>query len=185
MEVSGQSTSSLALSTPELNPHPQLALTALAHKMDLNKDQLLQLRDECILLTCTAQQTVNFSISRNLFRIAAIDVLGDAEDGMDHDNENGGPEYRHSSPTSSLSSSSSNASSMTPDVDILDQLFTLWDPNGEDKVDYRAFLTGVSPLASSAHDALSTVLRFALQLNDLNKTQRVDASKLLFILSCE
>lgn len=151
-----------------LNPPPVLALKALGNSMTLNKRQLFELRDECILLTCTAQQTPDFVISRNLFRIAAIDV-GIGSEVSDADGCQGGDNSENKPPKS-------------PDLDILDQLFTLWDSKGEDEIDYKSFLTGICPLACEPKDCLSTTLHFALRLNDMNRTWRVNQEKLFGIL---
>jgi hypothetical protein len=50
-------------------------------------------------------------------------------------------------------------------VEILDLLFTLWDHDGNDKVPYKGFCIGISPL-SCPHDGVKNILRFALEVCD-------------------
>jgi hypothetical protein len=50
-------------------------------------------------------------------------------------------------------------------VEIFDLLFTMWDNAGIDRVPFRAFCVGISPLACPFDD-LHSILRFALRVSD-------------------
>lgn len=66
------------------------------------------------------------------------------------------------------------------DVDVFDQLYTMWDKTGECKVNVVLFLSGTSPLAS-ATDVASKLL-FAMEMYDVKKTgimRRADMIKIL------
>lgn len=66
--------------------------------------------------------------------------------------------------------------------EVLDLLFTMWDIQGNHFIQYREFLVGVSPLASSQNDTLSTALRYSLHLMDTANTGRTTQSNLLKVL---
>ena len=50
-------------------------------------------------------------------------------------------------------------------VEIFDLLFTMWDNDGDDKVPYKGFCVGISPLACP-YDSVTAVLMFALCVSD-------------------
>lgn len=52
-------------------------------------------------------------------------------------------------------------------IEILELLFTMWDQAGEEKIPYKPFSIGISPLACANSDTISTI-RFALQMIDDN-----------------
>lgn len=61
------------------------------------------------------------------------------------------------------------------DVEIFKLLFTMWDSDGHEKIPYKNFSVGVSPLACP-HDDLASVLRFALYIGyDNNNEATVNA----------
>jgi hypothetical protein len=51
------------------------------------------------------------------------------------------------------------------DVEIFDLLFTMWDNEGVDKVPYKGFCVGLSPL-SCPYDSITEILMFALFVSD-------------------
>mmetsp|Transcript_14792 Transcript_14792/g.21138 ORF Transcript_14792/g.21138 Transcript_14792/m.21138 type:complete len:225 (+) Transcript_14792:390-1064(+) len=57
------------------------------------------------------------------------------------------------------------------DRDIFDELFTMWEKTGDHQVHPILFLTSASPLASTMD--VSTKLKFAFQMFDINETGRV------------
>lgn len=50
-------------------------------------------------------------------------------------------------------------------LELFDLLFTMWDSRGEDKVPFKGFCVGISPLACP-YDDIGTVLSFALKVCD-------------------
>ena len=66
------------------------------------------------------------------------------------------------------------------DVDILDQLFTMWDKTGAGFVKVVLFLCGVSPLASTLD--VITKMRFAMEMYDIKQTGRLSQLDLIMIL---
>jgi Ca2+-binding EF-hand superfamily protein len=69
----------------------------------------------------------------------------------------------------------------TPDKEVLDLLFTMWDMTGSGRVACVEFVIGLSVLACK-EDAIETALRFALQVADKNRTGKIsskDASAFL------
>jgi hypothetical protein len=63
-------------------------------------------------------------------------------------------DYNHSLELSNLSG-----------VEIFDLLFTMWDHDGKDRVPFKGFCVGISPLACP-HADLKNILRFALRICD-------------------
>jgi Ca2+-binding EF-hand superfamily protein len=63
------------------------------------------------------------------------------------------------------------------DLEIFDLLFTMWDSEGADKVQCKEFLMGISPLACPDETPYS-ILRFALQVSDEEKTGLVGSDEL-------
>lgn len=67
------------------------------------------------------------------------------------------------------------------DKDILDNLFTMWDKDGDNKVEIIYFLAGVSPLASTMD--VETKLLFAFEVFDVNNSGRIKKSDAVKILN--
>ena len=66
------------------------------------------------------------------------------------------------------------------DSDILDRLFTMFDKTGDDVINFKEFVVGISPLISGTpFDKLD----FALRLYDLDGTGSVKANELTNVLS--
>jgi Ca2+-binding EF-hand superfamily protein len=66
------------------------------------------------------------------------------------------------------------------DSDILDRLFTMFDKTGDDVINFREFVVGISPLISGTpFDKLD----FALRLYDLDGTGSVKSNELTNVLS--
>ena len=63
------------------------------------------------------------------------------------------------------------------DLEILDLLFTMWDAEGYDKVPFKEFSMGISPLACP-DESPKSVLRFALEVSDQEKTGLVGPEEL-------
>lgn len=125
---------------------PKIGLVALARTMPLSKHQLVDLKHECIVVTCGCQFQ-SFTIDRESFRVALLDTM--VEDG---------------------------------DTDILDSLFTMWDMMGNDSIQYREFLVGVSPLASGHRDSLGSTLHYTLALMDTAQSGRITPYNLTKVL---
>ena len=68
-----------------------------------------------------------------------------------------------------------------PDGDILDALFTMWDLTGKDSVPAIDFCVGFSVLACYG-DSLVQVLKFALEIQDVEETELITAEELVNIL---
>jgi len=66
---------------------------------------------------------------------------------------------------------------------VLEQLFTMWDQDGEDRVDFVDFLAGTSVLACGDCQSLEQVILFALQVNDLYNTQHICQDRLEKLLN--
>lgn len=76
-----------------------------------------------------------------------------------------------------------NVSQAANDWDIIEQLYTLWDQDGEDeRLDFREFLAGISPLAC-AGKTLPEILHFAMQMFDIQHTKHIDRTELEIVLS--
>jgi Ca2+-binding EF-hand superfamily protein len=64
-------------------------------------------------------------------------------------------------------------------VGILGHLFSMWDEDGTERVDYINFLTGISVLASCQDcESVEDVVLFALQVQDVHKTHCITRAKL-------
>jgi Ca2+-binding EF-hand superfamily protein len=66
------------------------------------------------------------------------------------------------------------------DIDVFDNLYTMWDTKGEDRIPLLLFLAGISPLASTMD--IGTKLRFALEMFDVHQTGRIKFDDALSIL---
>jgi Ca2+-binding EF-hand superfamily protein len=75
-----------------------------------------------------------------------------------------------------------NVSQTTNDWDIIEQLYTLWDQDGEERLDFREFLAGISPLAC-AGNTLPEILHFAMKMYDVQQTKRTNRTGLEIVLS--
>lgn len=69
-------------------------------------------------------------------------------------------------------------------VGILGHLFSMWDEDGTERVDYINFLTGISVLASCQDcESVQDVVLFALQVQDVHKTHCITRAKLESLLN--
>jgi Ca2+-binding EF-hand superfamily protein len=69
----------------------------------------------------------------------------------------------------------------TPDQEVLDLLFTMWDTKGSGRIAFAEFMVGISVLACK-EDSVEQAIRFALQVADRNRTGKIsskDASTFL------
>ena len=66
------------------------------------------------------------------------------------------------------------------DTEILDRLFTMYDKTGDDQVNFREFIVGVSPLITG--DVVSK-LNFSFELYDLDGTGLIRPTEMSFILT--
>ena len=66
------------------------------------------------------------------------------------------------------------------DTEILDRLFTMFDKTGDDQVNFREFVVGISPLITG--DVVSK-LNFSFELYDLDGTGQIRPNEMSFILS--
>ena len=69
----------------------------------------------------------------------------------------------------------------TPDIDVLSNLFTLFDEKGHNRNNLRQFLTGISPLACRGNK-LDQVLLFALKVYDFEGTGKIGHQGLVQVL---
>ena len=65
------------------------------------------------------------------------------------------------------------------DVEILDRLFTMFDKTGDDQVNFREFVVGVSPLITGD---VASKLSFSFELYDLDGTGQVRPNEMAFVL---
>ena len=65
------------------------------------------------------------------------------------------------------------------DTEILDRLFTMFDKTGDDQVNFREFIVGISPLITG--DVVSK-LNFSFELYDLDGTGQIRPNEMSFIL---
>ena len=68
-----------------------------------------------------------------------------------------------------------------PDGDILDALFTMWDLTGKESVPAIDFCVGFSVLACYG-DSLAQVLKFAMEIQDVEETELTTADELVNLL---
>lgn len=66
------------------------------------------------------------------------------------------------------------------DTEILDRLFTMFDKSGDDQVNFREFLVGISPLVTGD---VQSKIKFGLELYDIDGTGLVRPNELAFVLS--
>lgn len=66
-------------------------------------------------------------------------------------------------------------------LEVFDLLFTMWDHHGNQRVPAKPFSVGIAPLACSCDD-ISSVLRFALHINDEHKNCLVSPRDLYNVL---
>ena len=67
------------------------------------------------------------------------------------------------------------------DVEIFDLLFIMWDGSGNEKIPYKEFAVGVSPLACPNDDVVS-IVRFALYIQDEFNTAMITPKALQTLL---
>lgn len=67
-------------------------------------------------------------------------------------------------------------------VEIFDLLFTMWDNDGVDKVPYKEFCVGISPLACP-YDSVTAILMFALFVSDDRSLGYIRPSNLQSLLT--
>ena len=67
--------------------------------------------------------------------------------------------------------------------DVFQQLFTLWDHHGQERVDFVEFLAGTSVLACGNCESIEQVLLFALQVMDINNTKHISHQSLEILLN--
>lgn len=77
----------------------------------------------------------------------------------------------------------SRISSEEQDWRVLGHLFTMWEDEGEERVDFVEFLTGISVVACGDCKSLQEVLMFAMQVMNVNKTYSITKSKLEKLLN--
>lgn len=119
-----------------------LATVAIAHYVNLTKEQVLHIRD-------VLDDSVNSDghIRRRFFHIAVAKAKV----------------------------------SIDPDGDILDSLFTMWDLTGKESVPANDFCVGFSVLAC-AGESLMDVIRFAMEVQDVENTELITADQLMSLL---
>jgi Ca2+-binding EF-hand superfamily protein len=66
------------------------------------------------------------------------------------------------------------------DTEILDRLFTMFDKTGDDQVNFREFIVGISPLITG--DVISK-LNFSFELYDLDGAGTIRKNEMCFILN--
>lgn len=72
----------------------------------------------------------------------------------------------------------------SPDAEILNALFTMWDLHGEDRILCPPFILSLAPLACEGEDLEST-LTFALGIFERETKGVLSADRLVFILKCK
>jgi Ca2+-binding EF-hand superfamily protein len=68
------------------------------------------------------------------------------------------------------------------DSEIIDLLFTMWDLQGLHYIQFREFLVGISPLASTSRDSTREILHFSLSLMDTARIGTITQSNLIKVL---
>eukprot|EP01038_Epipyxis_sp_PR26KG_P011206 gene11206-15030_t len=66
------------------------------------------------------------------------------------------------------------------DADILDRLFTMYDKSGDDQINYKEFIVGISPLISGSH---IEKIDFAFRLYDIEGSAYLRAKEMVNVLS--
>ena len=72
----------------------------------------------------------------------------------------------------------------SPDAEILDALFTMWDLHGEERILCPPFILSLAPLACEDED-LEQTLTFALDIFERETKGKLSADRLVFILKCK
>ena len=72
----------------------------------------------------------------------------------------------------------------SPDAEILDALFTMWDLHGEDRILCPPFILSLAPLACEDEN-LEQILTFALDIFERETKGTLSADRLVFILKCK
>lgn len=72
----------------------------------------------------------------------------------------------------------------SPDAEILNALFTMWDLHGEDRILFPPFILSLTPLACEDED-LEKTLTFALGVFERETKGILSADRLVFILKCK
>lgn len=139
-------------------PSNRMAITALAHMMRITKPELVALRDQCIAVSQKKQAKKDTSSSSSSSSSVYYRLHRDKF----------------------LSSMKDMNVAMEPDYNVLNQLFVMWDRNGNGWVDPLEFFAGIAPLAS-VMDA-KTKLKFALEVYDHKKTRRISREDLVTVL---
>jgi Ca2+-binding EF-hand superfamily protein len=70
-----------------------------------------------------------------------------------------------------------------PDGDILDCLFTMLDRRGDDMVDLKQYIVSISALACP--EGLEMALHFAMEVMDVEHSDRVTNEDVTFVLRCK
>jgi len=66
------------------------------------------------------------------------------------------------------------------DQEILDRLFTMFDKMGDNQINFREFIVGISPLAKGT---VQDKLHFSFQLYDIDQTQQIKQAEMIFVLT--
>jgi hypothetical protein len=69
------------------------------------------------------------------------------------------------------------------DIEIFDLLFTMWDCAGDEKIPYKDFAIGISPLACPRDD-VGSILLFALHIGYEKNNGTVNAKEVHDLLQC-
>mmetsp|Transcript_9318 Transcript_9318/g.11697 ORF Transcript_9318/g.11697 Transcript_9318/m.11697 type:complete len:204 (+) Transcript_9318:138-749(+) len=132
----------------------RMAITAMADMMKLTKQQLIDLRTECLRLSKSSSRGSSSKSSKNKRSFLSREDFHTAmrEKNLDAN-----------------------------DIDVLGHLYTMWDKNGDDKVGLLLFLSSISPLASTMD--VESKLLFAFEIFDANNTGRLKRSEALKVLN--
>ena len=125
--------------------HPQLAITAVARQLSLQRCQIVVLRDS---LKSFADS--NGYVEKEFFDEAL-------------------KRAKITQPS---------------DIEVFDLLFTMWDSKGKDKIHYKCFSIGISPLACP-YDDLPSILRFALHIGYQKNNGSITPRQLREFLKCK
>ena len=74
--------------------------------------------------------------------------------------------------------------SSRPTIQVLEHLFSMWDQDGTERVDYIEFCTATSVLASCCeYSSVNDVILFAMQVQDVHDTHCITRAKLESLLN--